>query len=152
MSPGERGCCASHLEAWRKCARSGKPLLVLEDDAVILPSFTATLTQALKEMPKDAGALWLTSKDRGSRKRAGKVLMKPHYLWTTVGYIIWPAAAKRFISLLPMDMPVDNFLAWHIKEGEVKGFSVSPAVVRQAQTWNIGSDVPHSDDVALWDA
>jgi hypothetical protein len=30
--------------------------------------------------------------------------------------------------------------------------SVSPAVVRQAQTWNVGSDVPHSDDVALWDA
>ena len=37
MSPGERGCCASHLEAWRKCARSGKPLLVLEDDAATPP-------------------------------------------------------------------------------------------------------------------
>lgn len=49
MSPGERGCCASHLQAWRQCAKSGKPLLVLEDDAVILPNFTATLNQALKE-------------------------------------------------------------------------------------------------------
>ena len=93
MSPGERGCCASHLKAWRQCARSGKPLLVLEDDAVILKSFTETLTQALKELPRDAGALWLTSKDRGTRKRVAKVLMKPHYLWTTVGYIIWPKAA-----------------------------------------------------------
>merc|ERR1719230_1387584 len=150
MSPGERGCCASHLKAWRKCAASGKPLLVLEDDAVVLPTFTSTLNQALKEAPKDTGAIWITSKDRGTRKRVGKVLMKPTYVWTTVGYVIWPAAAKEFIKLLPMDMPVDNFMAWHIKEGTVKGFSVQPACVRQANTWNIGSDVPHSDDVALW--
>lgn len=150
MSPGERGCCASHLKAWRKCAASGKPLLVLEDDAVLLPSFTGTLRQALKEAPKDIGALWITSKDRGTRKRVAAVLMEPSYVWTTVGYIIWPQAAKTFIKLLPMDMPVDNFMAWHIKHGTVKTFSVSPAAVRQANTWNIGSDVPHSDDVALW--
>lgn len=150
MSPGERGCCASHLKAWRKCAAGKQPLIVLEDDAVLLPSFTATLEQALKEAPKDIGALWITSKDRGTRKRAGKVLMEPSYVWTTVGYVIWPAAAKSFIKLLPMDMPVDNFMAWHIKEGTVKTFSVQPACVRQANTWNIGSDVPHSDDVALW--
>merc|ERR1712060_411973 len=62
MSGGERGCCASHLKAWRKCAASNKPLIVLEDDAVILPSFTATLDQALKEAPDDIGCIWLTSK------------------------------------------------------------------------------------------
>jgi len=150
MSPGERGCCASHLKAWRKCAAGTQPLIVLEDDAVVLPAFTRTLQQALEEAPKDIGALWITSKDRGTRKRAGKVLMEPSYVWTTVGYVIWPAAAKTLIKLLPVDMPVDNFMAWHIKEGKVKTFSVQPACVRQANTWNIGSDVPHSDDVALW--
>jgi len=150
MSGGERGCCASHLKAWRKCASSNKPLIVIEDDAVILPSFTATLDKALKEAPKDIGALWLTSKDRGTRKRVGEVLREPSFLWTTVGYVIWPEAAKAFIKLLPMDLPVDNFMAWHIKEKAVKGFSVQPACVRQANTWNVGSDVPHSDDIALW--
>jgi len=150
MSGGERGCCGSHLKAWRKCAASNKPLIVLEDDAVILPSFTDTLEKAMREAPADIGALWLTSKDRGTRKRLGKALMQPSYLWTTVGYVIWPAAARAFIKLLPMDMPVDNFMAWHIKEKYVKGFSVQPACIRQANTWNIGSDVPHSDDVALW--
>lgn len=150
MSPGERGCCASHLKAWRKCAAGKKPLIVIEDDAVVLPAFTHTLEKAIQEAPKDIGCLWITSKDRGTRKRAGEVLMQPSYVWTTVGYVIWPSAAKAFIKLLPMDMPVDNFMAWHIKEGAVKTFSVQPACVRQANTWNIGSDVPHSDDVALW--
>merc|ERR1712226_651463 len=132
--------------------KTWKPLIVLEDDAVILPAFTKTLQQAIREAPSDTGALWITSKDRGTRKRAGKVLMEPTYVWTTVGYVIWPEAANAFIKLLPMDMPVDNFMAWHIKEGTVKTFSVMPAAVRQANTWNIGSDVPHSDDVALWNA
>lgn len=150
MSGGERGCCASHLKAWRRCAASQEPLIVLEDDAVLLPTFTATLNKALKEAPKDIGALWLTSKDRGMRKRVGEVLMQPWYLWTTVGYVMWPKAARALLKLLPMDLPVDNFMAWHIKEEAVKGFSVQPACVRQANTWNIGSDVPHSDDVALW--
>jgi glycosyl transferase family 25 len=150
MSGGERGCCASHLKAWRACAKSNKPLIVLEDDAVILPSFATTLDQALKEAPKDIGTLWLTSKDRGTRKSVGDVLMEPSFLWTTVGYVIWPRAAKAFMKLLPMDLPVDNFMAWHVKEKNVKGFSVRPACVRQANTWNIGSDVAHSDDVALW--
>jgi glycosyl transferase family 25 len=150
MSGGERGCCASHLKAWRECVKSNKPLIVLEDDAVLLPAFTATLEKAMKEAPKDIGTLWLTSKDRGARKRAGDVLMEPSFLWTTVGYVIWPRAAKQFMKLLPMDLPVDNWMAWHVKEKNVKGFSVRPACVRQANTWNIGSDVAHSDDVALW--
>ena len=32
MSSGERGCAASHVLLWRRCAGSGRPLLVLEDD------------------------------------------------------------------------------------------------------------------------
>jgi len=148
MSPGEMGCCGSHVKAWRMAAKSSKPLLVLEDDAVALPTFSSTLAQAVKEAPKDIGMIFLSSKDRGSRTQAGKVLMTPSFVWTTVGYLIYPATAKKLLAMLPVDMPVDNFLAWHIKEGTIKAFSVKPACVRQAQTWNLGSDVPHSDDVA----
>jgi len=148
MSPGERGCCASHIKAWKIAAKQTKPLIVLEDDAVALPSFEKSLVQALKERPRGTGAIWLSSKDRGTPRRVGEVLMEPDYVWTTVGYVIFPEAARQFLKLRPLDMPVDNIMAWHIKHGTVKAFSVSPAAVRQAQTWNIGSDVPHSDDVA----
>lgn len=148
MSPGERGCCGSHIKAWRIAAKSSKPLLVLEDDAVGLPAFSSTLAEAVKEAPTDTGMIFLSSKDRGYPKLAGKVLMTPSFVWTTVGYLIYPAAAKKLLTMLPLNMPVDNFLAWHIKEGVIKAFSVKPACVRQAQTWNVGSDVPHSDDVA----
>lgn len=148
MSPGERGCCASHMEAWRICASKGKPLVVLEDDAVILKNFSATLCSALAECPKDTGAIWLSCKDRGWPKKVGNVLMSPYFVWTTVGYVIWPKAAKKLLSMRPLDAPVDNFMAVKILDKEISAFSVKPAAVRQAATWNVGSDVPHSDDGA----
>jgi len=150
MAPGERGCCASHIAAWKIAAKRRAPLLVLEDDAVALPPFTASLAQAVAEAPIGTGMIFLSSKDRGTRKAAGKVLMEPEFVWTTVGYLIWPAAARTFLRMLPMDMPVDNFLAWHISQGKILAYSMRPAAVRQADTWNVGSDVPHSDDVAHW--
>eukprot|EP00419_Tripos_fusus_P023638 CAMPEP_0172726812 /NCGR_PEP_ID=MMETSP1074-20121228/91325_1 /TAXON_ID=2916 /ORGANISM="Ceratium fusus, Strain PA161109" /LENGTH=248 /DNA_ID=CAMNT_0013553905 /DNA_START=103 /DNA_END=849 /DNA_ORIENTATION=- len=150
MAPGERGCCASHIAAWKVAAKRRAPLLVLEDDAVALPPFTASLAQAVAEAPSGTGMIFLSSKDRGTRKTAGKVLMEPEFVWTTVGYLIWPAAARTFLRMLPMDMPVDNFLAWHICHGKILAYSLRPAAVRQANTWNVGSDVPHSDDVAHW--
>ena len=127
-----------------------KPLVVLEDDAVALGDFASTLATAIKEAPKDTGMIWLSSKDRGWPKKVGKVLQKPFYVWTTVGYVVYPETARKLLKMLPVDMPVDNWLAWHIKEGAVKAYSVRPAAVRQAQTWNVGSDVPHSDDIAHW--
>lgn len=150
MSPGERGCCGSHVKAWHLCAKSNKPLLVIEDDAVALNKFSETLSQAVKEAPKGTGMIFLSSKDRGTRKKAGKALMEPFFIWTTVGYLVYPATARQLLKMRPLDMPVDNFLGWHIKEGVVKAYSVTPAAVRQAQTWNVSSDVPHSDDVAHW--
>lgn len=153
MSPGERGCCASHIKAWLIAAKLKRPLIVLEDDASALPNFGKTLAQALKEAPSgETHAIWLSSKDRSPEKtkRIGEVLVEPYYVWTTVGYVLWPAGARALLKLRPLDMPVDNMMAWHIKQGNIKAFSVKPACVRQAQTWNISSDVSHSDDAAQW--
>mmetsp|Transcript_73239 Transcript_73239/g.169901 ORF Transcript_73239/g.169901 Transcript_73239/m.169901 type:complete len:151 (-) Transcript_73239:77-529(-) len=150
MSAGERGCCASHIAAWRLATKERRPLLVLEDDVSALPAFTRSLVHAVREAPKDTGMVFLSGKDRGTPKRAGKVLMEPHFVWTTVGYLIWPAAARQLLRMKPLDMPVDNFLGWQVYQGNVRGFSLRPAAVRQAQTWNVSSDVPHSDDVAHW--
>lgn len=154
MSPGERGCCSSHVESWRRCAHDRKPLIVLEDDAVVLPPLAATLAKAAAELaalkPPGADVLWLCAKDRGRARRlaAGGVLMRPEFVWTTVGYVLYPRGARRLLKALPVDEPVDNFIARLIRAGTLVGFSVRPGVVRQASTWNIGSDVPHSDDVA----
>ena len=134
------------------CVRRRNPLIVLEDDAVLLPAFAETLARAMRELPRGrTDALWLCSKDRGKPQRVGApgtVLMAPEFVWTTVGYVLWPAGARKLLKLRPVNAPVDNFIAVHLRAGRLGGFSVRPGIVRQAQTWNVGSDVPHSDDAA----
>jgi glycosyl transferase family 25 len=46
LTPGEIGCLASHFLAWRRCAEAGRPLIVMEDDAVLDARFRASLSLA----------------------------------------------------------------------------------------------------------
>eukprot|EP00931_Biecheleriopsis_adriatica_P093501 TRINITY_DN6723_c0_g1_i2.p1 TRINITY_DN6723_c0_g1~~TRINITY_DN6723_c0_g1_i2.p1 ORF type:complete len:291 (+),score=20.69 TRINITY_DN6723_c0_g1_i2:68-940(+) len=146
MTAGERGCAASHAEVWKMIAKGQRPVMVLEDDAVAPATFTSTLTTAMKEAPKGTGAIFLSDLDRGEPRQVGKVLMKPDFVWTTTGYILWPSAAQKLLSMLPVDMPVDNFMGYHISKGVIQAFSVKPAALRQAETWGVRSNVPHSDE------
>ncbi|CAJ1388589.1 unnamed protein product [Effrenium voratum] len=60
LTAGERGCAASHVKAWRRCAASRKALLVMEDDARPKRVFAAALGNALQELRgKAAQVLWL---------------------------------------------------------------------------------------------
>lgn len=40
LTPGERGCAASHVMAWRRCSACRKPMLVLEVDALDVPDLS----------------------------------------------------------------------------------------------------------------
>lgn len=151
LSPGERGCSSSHIRAWRHCLESAgdtdKPLLVLEDDAAPTPEFRAILCRALKALPSDADVLYLGySQAADWRREITEDLVEAEYLWTTVGYIVWPKGARLLLSQLPVNEPVDNWMAGLCAENSIKAYAVRPKIVRQADAWNVNSDVHHSDE------
>jgi len=151
LSPGERGCSSSHLRAWRRCLElagdSDRPLLVLEDDAAPTAEFTQTLSRAMAALPPDAGLLYLGYSQAAEwRREVSLELVEAEYVWTTVAYIIWPACARRFLSRLPIDEPVDNWMAGMAAASEIKAYCVRPKIVLQADAWNVNSDVAHSDE------
>jgi len=149
LSPGERGCAASHIKAWRELVASGahSPLLVLEDDASPMPDFAGILSRALAALPDDAGILYLGySQASDWRREVSPELVESEYVWTTVGYMIWPATARLLLSKLPVDQPVDNWLALMCARGELKAYCIRPKIIRQADAWNCGSDIAHSDE------
>jgi len=149
LSPGERGCAASHILAWRQCLQSGseRPLLVLEDDAAPMPDFAGILRRSLAVLPGDAGVLYLGySQAAGWRRELSAELVEAEYVWTTVGYLIWPAAARLLLSKLPVNQPVDNFMAQACATGELKAYCIRPKIIRQSDAWNCGSDIRHSDE------
>jgi glycosyl transferase family 25 len=149
LSPGERGCAVSHIRIWERLVAEGgdQPLLVLEDDAAPTPEFTQRLSRALSALPKDAHVLYLGySQAADWRREVSPDLVEAEYVWTTVAYIIWPAGARLLLSRLPVDQPVDNWMAAMCAKGELKSYCVRPKVVLQADMWNVNSDVGHSDE------
>jgi len=150
-SPGERGCSASHIRAWKHCLDAAgdtdKPLLVLEDDAAPTENFTEVLERALAVLPEDAHILYLGySQAADWRREISADVVEAEYVWTTVGYIIWPAGARVLLSRLPVDQPVDNWMATACASGAIKSYCVRPKIIRQADEWNVNSDVGHSDE------
>lgn len=151
LSPGERGCALSHIRAWRYCLEhsSGeeRPLLVLEDDAAPTAEFTSLLNRAVANLPSDAHVLYLGySQAADWRREITPELVEAEYVWTTVGYLIWPAGARLLLSRLPIDQPVDNWMAIACADGHLKAYCIRPKVIRQADLWNVNSDVGHSDE------
>lgn len=151
-SAGERGCSASHIRAWKYClehaGEAEKPLLVLEDDATPVENFTEILEGALAVLPVDAHVLYLGySQAADWRREISPQLVESEYVWTTVGYIIWPAGARILLSRLPVNQPVDNWMAAACASGALKSYCVRPKIIRQADEWNVNSDVGHSDEV-----
>ena len=43
LSPGEKGCYASHYKLWQKCVELNEPILILENDCFPTEHFTSVL-------------------------------------------------------------------------------------------------------------
>ncbi|CAK9074213.1 unnamed protein product [Durusdinium trenchii] len=146
MSAGERGCALSHIRAWRRCVDKRQPLLVIEDDAVPTKDFTEVLKQALTSLPRDADVLYLGYSQAAEWRRQSSHLAEAEYVWTTVAYMVWPEGARKLLSKLPVNQPVDNFMATLCADGDIKAYCTLPKIVHQADGWNVKSDVGHSDE------
>ncbi|CAE7341614.1 CERCAM [Symbiodinium sp. CCMP2456] len=118
MSPGERGCAMSHVRAWRRTAAGNRPVLILEDDAVPAKQFWKRLKRVvLAAAEQSADALYLGHIQGAPwRQRLAPGLYEAEYLWTTVAYVLWPQGAQKLLSVLPVDQPVDNFMAWQMSQ------------------------------------
>eukprot|EP00746_Dinoflagellata_sp_MGD_P157354 gnl/MRDRNA2_/MRDRNA2_86188_c0_seq11.p1 gnl/MRDRNA2_/MRDRNA2_86188_c0~~gnl/MRDRNA2_/MRDRNA2_86188_c0_seq11.p1 ORF type:complete len:414 (+),score=119.00 gnl/MRDRNA2_/MRDRNA2_86188_c0_seq11:71-1312(+) len=150
LTPGERGCAASHVRLWKKVAKMDGPAILLEDDAIPVDGFADKLTKGLKDIPKDADLLYLgySKPDKAPwiRELPGTDLAQAEYVWTTVGYMIWPSGARKLLQRLPVDSPVDNYMSWASHENVTNVYAFKTPVIKQELPWNLASDVEHSDE------
>jgi len=151
LSPGERGCAVSHVRAWKRCleeaGESDRPLIVLEDDAAPTEKFTKIFESVMNNVPEDAHVLYLGySQAADWRRSVSEYIVESEYVWTTVGYVIWPEGARLLLSQLPVNQPVDNWMALLAAENKMKSYCVVPKIIRQSDAWNANSDIRHSDE------
>lgn len=60
MTPGMVGCFLSHEKCWQLCVKRKKgPLIVFEDDVIVMPQFCSKLNAAMEHLPDDWDVLLL---------------------------------------------------------------------------------------------
>lgn len=148
FSPGERGCGASHIEAFRYAAKQTVPTMVLEDDVQFADGFNYTLAKLMAEAPADADTISLVNGDRqgwgGWGVDGTEWLVIPNCWMTTVGYILWPEGARKLLQKLPMDCPADDFFCVHHNLGTIKAYRPKTWVQTVYHTPGNGGDIEYS--------
>lgn len=110
-----------HIEAQRRLIASrDKFALVLEDDAILFPEFSATLNQILtsEDIPREPFLLFVGGADNkitDTFLKAKPTDLIKHPLSTAEAYIIERCAAKKRLEWCSenlIDKPADHFLTW----------------------------------------
>lgn len=113
LMPGEIGCYATHLLAMEAASVRGRPVLVLEDDAILTPAM-ARLATMMAAAPADLGFLRLSCPSKQMCLRVGRgdgfdIVEYWRMANMAVGYVVTPAGAKRFLDAMPeRTRPVDE--------------------------------------------
>lgn len=121
LSAGHLGCYASHYLVWQQCVQSGRPMIVLEDDALFFKAQFLRFLRHAPELPAELECVRLfDSKSRNSTNwlvhrsdglSVGKFL-RGHK--SATGYYLTPTAAKKFLKhgqrwVEPVDIEMDQF-------------------------------------------
>jgi len=123
LTPGHLGCYASHYLVWQRCLESGKPMIVLEDDAMLVTEPFLRFLEHAKALPGGIECVRLfASKSRNTDNwlvfqqgdlSIGKFL-RGHK--SATGYYLTPPAAEKFLNYgkrwaEPVDIEMDQFWA-----------------------------------------
>ena len=164
ITDGEMCCSAGHLEALEAIAKSGKPGLILKDDAELLGSKFPTVGE-FEEIGADL--LYLAGMPMD-----GTAPQFPHYtpgpLWWSIAYMVSPFAANaiatRMLESENGDRPHDErllnaytgkFVGCDLpgpscEEPYLKARAMHPSPVKPRGTWESSTDKPsYAFDLAV---
>lgn len=160
---GEIGCTLAHLACWRHAARTGDEpfILVLEDDAILGPTFLDDLMAALRSLTEhcyfDLLYLGRYPLEPECDQPAVPGFVSPAYSHCTFGYLLTRPALDVLLSagLQHAIVPIDEFLpslyidhpradlCAHFPR-QVTAFALDPPLVRQRSKDEAGSDTEDS--------
>ncbi|MGB5247083.1 MAG: glycosyltransferase family 25 protein [Woeseia sp.] len=100
---GEIGCFASHKALWQRCVDANRALLVMEDDFLLTPAFSAAV-EAAETLIDELGLVRLQDERRGAAQavmpfgqfQLERYTKTPH---CTLCYAISPKIARRLLDL-----------------------------------------------------
>ena len=150
-TPSMIGCALSHMQVWRAVLRAGyERVLVLEDDAVLVPDFKDRLSRALTDVPPDfdvliCGCMFLCRKDRKysamhalvkpfvpsplrDDKRTWGSVFVPEFFGGTHCYVVSNQGCRNLFSVIPR---VSNHIDMTMNHPKLKLYAVNPDLAHQ---------------------
>ena len=108
--------------------RSKRWYIVCEDDAAVISrnvvhNFQTSIRRILSALPSDCEICYLghaTPSSGIAKKSVNGLFLKPSYVWQMHAYMLTPSSAKKLLEFLPVNDPVDNFVARLINEGKLQ--------------------------------
>ena len=143
---GEKGCYASHNQAWRQLLASDAPaLVVLEDDVRLTPQF-ADVVNAIAALQEPWDMVKLLGRDR-EKVRSQRPLVPGTALVDysrvpsmTAGYVVSRAgAAKLLAHRQPFGRPIDVDLRFWWECDQLRILGVSPSAIALDDTSEVSS-------------
>jgi len=105
------GCAMSHKVIWEVAAGRKELALVLEDDAVILPSFRDRIPLIVAELPETWDILYLGSGQYEIETAISPHLARPSRIFGLFGYVInWRGAERLLKRVFPLRYQIDTEL------------------------------------------
>jgi GR25 family glycosyltransferase involved in LPS biosynthesis len=146
LTRGEVACFLSHARAWKYCVSINEPIMVFEDDAVILDDIDEDY---LMNLTKNHGFIYLSRNENEPENviEIDDVLEIPSYPYNTTAYVITPQTAKAFLEsgILKQIIPVDEFLPKVVRQ--VNGVAFKKDLADQESRETFGSDIePNSEE------
>lgn len=109
LTLSQLGCWASHYLLWKKCVELNKPIIILEDDAILKDNFLEVYN-FLSSPQNTFEFFWLSIPSPSKRKRNQKYkvicnientennIAQFYYSWANAtGYFLTPEAAKKLL-------------------------------------------------------
>lgn len=144
MSDSERGCAMSHYTLWQIIYDRKMPYgIIFEDDVRIVSNNKNFVEYYLRLLPDDWDIFYL---DYIHGKAPILVdptyrIYKGIYIWNSSGYIINQRGVKKCLDNLPIDCPLDNFLAKLIILGVLNAYCLDKKIAYQSYG---DSDIKHT--------
>lgn len=142
LSLAERAYAAAHVAQWQLAKKDATPVVVLEDDATLADGFAQRVAEALRLVPRDFDVLLLGYFfPGGEHKNVDRLpttivrhFLKPAYFWGLHGYMLSPKGARRLLEHLPVDGPVDIFVAKLVHDATLTAYACHPKLIFKKTT------------------
>jgi len=145
LTHGDVGCLLAHRNAWVKVANQDEPMMIIEDDAIVLDIYDEEYYESLAEK---YNIIYLQRNENHPHEVVpiDDMIEVPAYPYNLTAYILTPEAARILVDtdLITNIIPDDEYVPLMLKH--LNPCALKEDAFKQALRQKLGSDIEPYDE------